>query len=439
MIKTILINLSVIVCFTLFIFCNSAIAQPAYDYFDENYKRYHNYVYIPTIKTVLLHVDGFELTPPMLELNGKERLRLSFDDMDTEQRDLWYSIEHCNADWQASALPTNMYIQGQFQDFISDFQYSFNTRTNYIHYSVVFPSDNMKITRSGNYLLKVYENNDPEQLVLTRRFMVYEQKAKITTALRRPVPPSLRETHQEIDFEVDFSALQVVNPQENVKVSVMQNFRWDNAMYQIKPFFVRDRKLIFDYDDGTNCFPAGNEFRFFDVRSIRVQMERVWRIVTDSTPVVIHLMPDAVRSFGNYVTYQESNGAFFVRTTDGGRNHAIDADYVWVNFYLPYESPFIDGNLYVFGALSDWQFKEDFKMFYDYQNKAYRARILLKQGFYNFIYSFLPNSKQKGDDSLMEGDFFQTENDYYIMVYQRALMNNFDELVGFLKVNTVKQ
>lgn len=383
-------------------------------------------------------MDGFELTPPMIELNGKERLRLSFDDLDTDQRDLWYSIEHCNADWQPSPLPTNMYIQGQFQDFISDFQYSFNTRVNYIHYTVVFPSDNMKITRSGNYLLKVYENNNPDQLVLTRRFMVYEQKAKITTGLRRPVSPQLRDTHQELDFEVDFSALQVVNPQENVKVTVMQNFRWDNAM-QLKPFFVRDRKLIYDYDDGTNCFPAGNEFRFFDARSIRVQMERIRRINTDSTPVILHLMPDMVRSFGSYVTYQESNGAFFIRTTDGGRNHAIDADYVWVNFYLPYEAPFIDGNLYVFAALSDWQFKDEFKMFYDYANKAYRARVLLKQGFYNFMYSFLPNSKQKGDDSVIEGNFFQTENDYYIMVYQRALMNNFDELVGFLKINTVKQ
>jgi hypothetical protein len=168
-------------------------------------------------------------------------------------------------------------------------------------------------------------------------------------------------------------------------------------------------------------------------------MERIRRINTDSTPVILHLMPDMVRSFGSYVTYQESNGAFFIRTTDGGRNHAIDADYVWVNFYLPYEAPFIDGNLYVFAALSDWQFKDEFKMFYDYANKAYRARVLLKQGFYNFMYSFLPNSKQKGDDSVIEGNFFQTENDYYIMVYQRALMNNFDELVGFLKINTVKQ
>jgi len=415
------------------------VAQTQQDYFDENYKRYNNHVYIPTIKTVLLHVDGFELTPPMIELNGKERLKLSFDDLDTEQRDLWYAIEHCNADWTPSALPTNMYIQGQFMDYINEFQYSFNTRTNYINYEVVIPSNNMKITKSGNYLLKVFENSDQEQLVLTRRFMVYENRAKITTALRRPVPPELRETHQEIDFEVDFTNLQVVNPQENVKVMVMQNFRWDNYMYPLKPFFIRDKKLIFDYDDGTNCFPGGNEFRFFDARSIRVQLERVRRIVTDSTPVVLHLVPDPVRSFNNYVTFQESNGAFFVRTSDGGTNHAIDADYVWVNFHLPYDYPFLDGNLFVFGALSDWQFKDDFKLHYDYENKAYRARILLKQGFYNFIYSFLANSSQKGDDSVMEGNFFQTENDYYIMVYQRALMNNFDELVGFLKVNTVKQ
>jgi len=423
---------------TFCLFALNLIAQSPKDYYDDQYKRYNNYVYIPTIKTVLLHVDGFELTPPMLELNGKERLRLSFDDLDTDQRDLSYAIEHCNADWQPSALPTNMYLQGQFQEFVTDFQYSFNTRTNFIHYTFVFPSDNMKITKSGNYLLKVFENSDPDQLVLTRRFMVYENRTPIKTSLRRPVPPNLRETHQEIDFEVDFTNLQVVNPQENIKVTVMQNFRWDQTL-QLKPFFIRDKKLIYDYDDGTNCFPAGNEFRIFDIRSIRVQMERVRKIITDSTPVVMHLIPDPIRSFGNYVTFQESNGAFFIRTNDGGNKHSIDADYIWVNFYLPYEAPFIDGNLFVYGALSDWQFKDEFKLHYDYVNKAYRARILLKQGFYNFIYSFLPNSSSIGDDSIIEGNYFQTENDYYLLVYQRALMNNFDELVGFLKVNTVKQ
>ena len=420
----------------------SILFQTAYsqtetpEYYRDNFLRYEDHIYRDEIKTVILQQEGTDGTIPLIELGSESRLQLQFDDLITDQRQLYYSIEHCNADWTPSNVMKSRAIQGLQQDLIQDFRYSFNTRQQYIHYSLVFPNDNMKILISGNYLLKVYEDGDPENLVLTRRFMVYKTDAKVAARIKRPSTMELRDTHQEIDVMVDVSGVQITNAPAAVKMVIRQNNRWDNAIW-LKPFSINNQSITYDYDDGRNCFPGGNEYRWVDIRSLRMQSDRVKNIIRDSTLVVVNLLSDPVRAFTSYRSLPEANGKFYIRNQDGSEPE-LDADYTWVNFTLPFEAPTVNGSLYLFGSFSDWQFLKQYKPQYDFQNKAYTGRILLKQGIYNYSYIFQPSKGGAGDETYIEGSFFNTENDYQILFYNRQYTEVYDELIGISQVNSIR-
>jgi hypothetical protein len=282
----------------------------------------------------------------------------------------------------------------------------------------------------------VYEDGDPENLVLTRRFMVFTTKAKVSARIKRPSLMNLRDTHQEIDALVDVSAVQITNAPSAVKLVIRQNNRWDNAIW-LKPFSVNSQSITYDYDDGSNCFPGGNEYRWVDIRSLRMQSDRVKKLYRDSVLVEVQLLDDPVRAFSSYRSLPEANGRFFIRNQEGSEPE-VDGDYCWVDFSLPFEASVVNGNLYLFGSLCDWQFKKDFKPSYDYPNKSYRTRILLKQGIYNYSYIFAPSKGGPGDETYIEGSFFNTENDYQILFYNRAYTETFDELIGISQVNSIR-
>ncbi len=406
------------------------------DYYSDKFLRYEDHIYRPSIKTVFIQQLGTDGSLPMIELGSDTRLQLQFDDLEPVQRQLYYSLEHCNADWTPSNVMKSRSIQGLQQDLIQDFRYSFNTRQQYIHYNLVFPNDNMKILLSGNYLLKVYEDGDPENLLLTKRFMVYTTTAKVAARIKRPTMMSLRDTHQEIDAVVDISSIHITNASSSVKLVIRQNNRWDNAIW-LKPFSVNSQSVNYDYDDGSNCFMGGNEYRWVDIRSLRMQSDRVKKIIRDSVLVETVLLDDPVRAFSSYRSLPEANGKFFIRNQEGSEPE-VDGDYTWVDFSLPFEAPVVNGNLYLFGSLCDWQFNKAFKPAYDYPNKYYKSRILLKQGIYNYSYVFQSTKGGKGDESYIEGSFFNTENDYQILFYYRPYTEVYDELIGVGQVNSIR-
>jgi hypothetical protein len=401
---------------------------------EETTLQYNDYIYRPTIKTVMLQLKGVEGSPAALELNSGDQFHLQFDDLDVTQRQLYYSFEHCNADWTPSGIMPTRAIQGLQQDLVQDFRYSFNTFQQYLHFDLFFPNDNMKFLLTGNYLLKVYEDNDQSNLLLTRRLMVYSKKVKLSPRVKRPALMELRDTHQEIDVMADISQMQVINAASSMKLLILQNQRWDNAI-QMKPFGINQSQLNYDYDDGSNCFPGLNEFRWADIRSLRMNSDRVRRINRDSTPIQVLMLNDPLRTFSEYQLLPESNGRFFIRNTEGSEPE-IDGDYVWVEFRLPYETPFKDRNLFLIGSFSDWQLKDEFKLQFKYASKYYAAKILLKQGIYNYLYALEDSKSGSADCKLMEGSHFMTENDYTVLMYHRAYTNDFDELIGYQRLNT---
>ncbi|MBI2269866.1 MAG: DUF5103 domain-containing protein [Bacteroidetes bacterium] len=405
------------------------------DYYGENIIRYEDHVYRNNIHTVQLYDSSFQLSSPIIQLGAGQHLKLSFDDLEGDLKTYNYTLIHCSQNWEPSGLSPADYIKGFDNDAISEYKYSLNTIQPYTHYNVVFPNENMVITKSGNYIIKVYEDNDPDRLVLTKRFMVYDQKVSISASVKPATTISDRNYKQEIDFTVNHTGYEIQNPYSDLKVIIMQNGRWDNAISSLKPQYIKEDILIYDYDN-ENVFTGGNEFRYFDTKNLRVQTERIQKTTYDSLKNHVYLIPDEKRTFKRYSTSQDINGRYLIKIQDAF-NSEREADYSYVHFFLSYNDPFTDGNLYILGALSDWQFKKNFRLKYNPDRVGYEAVLYLKQGYYNYEYVFFRDGQATGDETVIEGMHFETENDYTIYVYHHAVGTNYDQLIGVKQLNSL--
>lgn len=397
---------------------------------------YEDAVYNENIKTVLMFRDGFELSDPIWFMGEETSLVLKFDDLSGEIKNYYYTLVHCDANWNESFLLQSDYLDGFTDSPVDDYQRSFNTTFNYINYRIYLPNENMQFKVSGNYALVVYEDNNREKKVLTRRFYVAENLARIEGTVRRATLDAFKGENQEVDFTVFHDLLEIRNPREEVKVVIMQNNRWDNAVRDLKPLFIRDRQLIYDYNR-ENVFVAGNEFRYFDIRTNRLNGENV--ASTQFFRPYYHktLMTDEVRANQKYFSYREMNGKYAKESQDRVNDFDTECDYVFVHFTLPLESILLGGTVNVFGALTNWNANKSNEMTWNFDNSAYELTLLLKQGYYNFQYVYVPQGAKTADHKNLEGSFWETENDYRIFVYYRDLAGRYDRLIGYRQLNSL--
>ncbi len=398
--------------------------------------RCENFVYKPNIRTVQLYDQSFELSQPILNLESDEKLVLCFDDLDGDSKNYMFTLIHCNAEWQVDDLSASDYIEGFTDHVIIDHKFSLNTIQPFTHYSAVFPNENLHITKSGNYILKVYQDNKPDNLLLTKRFMVFQNIVTVDAKVKPASITEFRTFKQEIDFTINHQEYSITDPYQDLKVVITQNNRWDNAKRNIKPLFVKDNELVYDYDD-VNVFDGGSEFRIFDIKSIRYHSERVQNIYKDSLGNHVILQPDEKRSFKRYASGIDMNGNYIVKTQDG-TNSSIEADYCFVHFYIPYDNAYTSGNLYVAGAFNDWRFDSENLMKNNPKRLGYECTLYLKQGYYNYEYVFLPNGETEYDQTYIEGMHQETDNDYTIYVYHHQTSTFYDQLIGVKRLNSIK-
>ena len=398
---------------------------------------YETAVYREEIKTALMFRQGFELSNPVIGLNEDQKLVMKFDELSSDVKDFYYTIIHCDADWKESYIPQSDYLDGFPENPVDDYAMSFNTTFSYVNYRIVLPNEHVRFKVSGNYVLVVYEDSDKEKIVLTQRFQVYETSVSISGTVRRATNDAFKGESQEVDFTVYHPNLGILNPREEVKVVIMQNYRWDNAISNLKPLYIRDGELIYDYNR-ENVFKAGNEFRYFDIRTNRMNGENVF--ATDFLRPYFHktLTPDEIRTNKNFFQYKEMNGKYTVESQEQEvRDFDTECDYNFVHFTLPMESPLIGGSVNVFGALTQWNANKGNEMTYNFTESQYELTLLLKQGYYNYIYVYVPQGARVADHTNIEGSFWETENDYQVFVYYRDLAGRYDRLVGYTLLNSV--
>ncbi len=402
-------------------------------YYDEEQLIYEDHIYLLGIKTVRLHPVDNDLAIPAIKLRSNERLLLSFDDLYEEYTQLSYTVVHCNADWTPSNLLKQEYLSNFQEFYIQNYQYSINALVPYTHYQLELPNNEIGFTKSGNYLLKVYTNESQNNLVLTRCFMIYEDIVSIDAQVRRATQVENMVSRQEIDFTIHHNGYIIQDPFRDFKVVLMQNQRNDNAITNLKPQFLQNSQLIYQYDR-ENTFEGINEFRFFDIKELQTLTQNVRRINRDSV-YTAYLRVDKPRNISRYAVYFDINGQYTIRRLDAS-NSRFEADYAYVDFILEYPAPMEYGDVYIFGKITDWKLLPEFKMQYDYSRRAYRAKILLKQGYYNYMYAIMTDGKRGVDIETIEGSYWETENTYQFFIYNREIGQRYDRLIGFSEVSS---
>ena len=396
---------------------------------------YKDKIYKKHIKTVLLYKQGWELSYPIINLNSDDLLELSFDDLDSTTNNYSYTIIHCNSDWTKSSIMPFDYIEGFNDNPINDYDFSINTTIKYTHYYLTIPNNDVQLKISGNYIIKVYKDYNQDSVVFTKRFSVLNQQVNISAAVKKPTLIEYTNTSQEIDFSIIHNNFPIDDPFNNLKVIVKQNNRSDNAIKNLNPLFIKDNMLIYDYDED-NLFFGGNEYRNFDIKTLKYKTENINTIQYIKPYYHVELSTDNKRTFRRYFYHKDLNGKCIIENVDG-HGDDLDADYVYVYFTLPFDQPFIDGKLYVFGQLSNWSCTKENEMTYNYERKMYELRMLLKQGYFDYEYAFVKTANNKIDDTFIEGSHFETENDYSISVYYRDFSSNYDQLIGYSVVNSI--
>jgi len=396
---------------------------------------YRDRTFKPSLHSARLQPPGQPLEPPILALGSGQSLELLFDDLSPTVRPYRYRIIHCNRDWTPSELEDFQYLEGFDRVAITDYQYSTLALTRYIHYRAQVPAPDQRITKSGQYLLYVFDDDRPEEPVLTRRFFVVENLVGISAEVVRPPGSQERNTHQQVRFRLLTRNLQVSNVYEQLGVHVLQNGRWDNALLDVQPQFVRNTELVYERPD--QLFEAGKEWRFFSLRSLRFLSERVAEIRNPTTAPAVRLFEDEVRVYQAYQYRPDMNGSWVV-AMDNSDRPAVESDYASVEFFLPYPAPIADGDLFLFGNMTEYRFDPEFRLTYDLDRKGYKTTQLFKQGVYNFQYAFLEKGSAEADLTVAEGNWFESENHYDFFVYFREFNGNYDRLVGHSRIRSVR-
>ena len=429
---------SLCICILAPLFCFSQKSTDE-DYVNDNVLKYDDYNYKTNIKTVQCYEATWEYAAPIIDLNTTEQIKLSFDDLDSDKKQYSLTFVHCNADWTPSDLMISEYLSGYFDLNIINFEYSVNTLQKYTHYTVLFPQQNITFTKSGNYLMYVYLNGDKKDLVLSRRFLVYDNKITLATTFRQPIGGEDQYNKQHIDFSIYNSGYNLTNPYTDLKVIITQNNRWDNAVTNIKPTFMDGNSFTYSLDDAST-FNGGNEFRYFDIRSLRFVTERVKENFKDENSKNHSILyPEDIRATKPYTFYNDINGSFLIKNTNAIGNADLEADYVYVEFFLPYLNPEPNGNFYIMGKLTDWRMNKLSKLTYNPKRFGYETQLYLKQGYYNYIYVLSNDNNKSGDETITEGSHWDTENNYSIFVYHRKIGTYYDQLIGYRKLNSLKR
>jgi len=393
-------------------------------------------VYSGKIHSVRFHIYGDQEAQPVYKLNSGDRLELHFDDMDANVKSYYYTYQLCDYNWQPVNISSFDYVKGFTQQRITNYRFSSIAYTRYTHYQAILPEANSIPSKSGNYLLKVFLDGDTSKTVLTRGLLVLDPKSSVSAQVIQPFGPQVYKTHQRVKFNVNIQGLNSFDASRQVKVVVMQNYRWDNAQGGgVMPTFIRGTVLEYNTENSF-VFPGGKEWRWLDLRSLRLLSDRIDHSDDKKTSVDIYMKPDIDRSAQRYIYYKDLNGRYEA-TTYESINPYWQADYATVhfNFVTPSGAAYPNKDLYLIGQLTDYQLTDANKMNFSETKGIYEGSQYLKQGYYDYSY-LLVDKNDPTQRTELEGNYWETENIYTILVYYKSFTDQSDQLIGIAKVSS---
>ena len=382
-----------------------------------------NYTAPDYIKTIVFKPAASNTYAPIIRLG--ERINLSFDDLNANEKDYTYKIEHCNIAWEPSHLSESEFIDGYAEDRIRDYENSFNTLQPYTNYTLTIPNENTRIKVSGNYLLSVL--NDDDEVVFKRHFVVYEPKVTVGVTVYKSRDISTINTKQSVEFIINNPNFRINNPDKEIIPVILQNNNWQTAISGLKPQFYRGNQLLYKYNKETS-FWGGNEFLYFDSKVIRSSTLNIANVELGNELYNTYLYTNEERINKPYTLFPDVNGNFIIRTLQGN-NSNTDADYSWVYFSLKTTRNFEDKEIYISGNFNNWQLNSTNKLHYNSETGLYEATLLLKQGFYNYQYVTKTENNALCNYDI-DGSYYQTENDYTVLVYYTKFGSRYTQVIG---------
>ena len=397
--------MSMVVCTTL--------AQPGVDtqtrVFDSNFK------------SLQVKLSGNDYFPPIIMMGSDDVIEVRFDELSAELSYLRYSVVHCNANWQPSQLIDTEYLDGFNYANIENYEYSSGTFTHFVHYEFTLPNDEIRFTKSGNYLVQVYREDFPDEILLQARFMVCENVVGVYPSVSSRTDIDFNVGHQQVDITIDTRDYMVRDMYQDLAVCVSQNSRVDNEVWVGRPMRVMGSKVIYEHDRKL-IFPATVAVNYPTMGVSQVEYYHPFYHAT--------LHTDEPRTDIMYLYDKTQNGRFTIRNAEADDSDGR-ADYLVTHFSLATGERLTGGKVYIEGEFTNHLFNSSSLMRYDEASGCYVADILLKQGAYNYQYLFVPDGTNVGVTSTIEGDKYQTVNEYSVKVYNRQPGERYDRLVGF--------
>ncbi|CAA0185239.1 conserved exported hypothetical protein [Tenacibaculum maritimum] len=393
--------------FILLCFTGASIAQT------------NNYQHIKTIQLRPLNTSLFS---PIVPLGST--LELSFDNLQGDNKDYQYKIEHMTYDWKPSSLSANQYIDGFNQNAINNISNSFNTLQNYTHYTVQIPNQNTIITKSGNYLISILDEDDT--IIFTRRCTFYENIVTIGVTVYRSRNTATINKQQTVQFTINHKGVPINAPSQEIKIALLQNNNWNTAIFNLKPQFLKPNQLLYHYTNLTN-FWGGNEFLNFDNKHIRSTSSSIAKTIQKN---IFHnyLYKNESRATKPYTYNPDINGHFVIRSMEGNDNDT-EADYAFIHFSLDSPTPYENKKVYIYGAFNNFELNNENQMTYNEEHKSYEGAILLKQGFYNYLFA-TEDTEENVNLTEISGSFYQTENKYTVITYYQPFGGMYDRAIG---------
>lgn len=387
------------------------------------------------VKSIRFENEDVKIPYPFLQPGSGGHLTLSFDIIGSGGATLWYNIIHCDRDWNRSDLFNSDYMEGFEENQVTEFAPSFNARINYTHYRLSLPNGDVRFLVSGNYVITIWSADRPGVPLLVRRFFISEGTSSASVIFRRPMKPGTTDTHQQAEITVATGSLPVTDPYRQVTLTIMQNGRPDRMKSGLAPDFVSAGRLEYNSLSEKTLMRGGNEFRFFDIKTIRQTRQNVRAIDFVNGVYHAYLIPSDNREFKPYFFNVDFNGRFVVAMEES-RDPDREADYVWVWFTMPAYQELRGGSLYVTGSFCGWQNNAASRMTWSAVRGSYETSILLKQGWYNYEYVFIPDGSAAAESYHFEGSHWETENDYLVLTYFRDPTARYDRLTGITVANT---
>ncbi len=374
------------------------------------------------IKTATFVQNGLNVVPIF---NLREGFQLQFDDLYGDETNYFYILTHCDYNWKESELSKAEYIDGFDDQRIQIYENSFNTLQLYSHYTLSFPNKFTRFKVTGNYILTILNNS--KEPVFSRKFVLYEDLVSVPMQVKRARNVQVIEQKHNLDFTIKSETIQFQNPLQNVKVMLLQNGNFNTVIKNIKPMYTIGNDLIYRYDTETQ-FWAGNEFLNFDNKDIRAANNTIARVASSEIYNSI-LYTSQARKNSIYTFFPDVNGNFMVRNFNAD-NSSIEADYAWVFFSLSAPDYFGKNGIYINGMFNNYAISPENKMEYNTKNNLYEKALFIKQGFTNFQYQVADKNGNIDGENAIDGNFFQTLNDYTVLVYYRENGQRYDRVIG---------